>query len=122
MNKYSSYKNLIVYQKSENLTLESYKYFTNQKYSYKYRSLIEQMLRSISSIGANIAEGYGRHYKKNYRQFLSIARGSAFESEYWLEIVLKLEIFDDKVIKNFQNELLEIIKMLTTLMKKLETK
>ena len=122
MQRYSSHKNLIVYQRSEQLTIECYKYFLKQKTDYKYKTLIDQLLRSVGSIGANISEGYGRHYQKSYRQFLSVARGSAFESEYWLQIMLELKIFDNDEIKKFQDELTQILKMLTALMKKLEEK
>lgn len=117
-----SYKSLIVYQKAERLTIDGYKYFTSNKHDRRYQSITDQSLRSVSSIGANIAEGYGRHYQKSYRQFLSIARGSCFESEYWFEIMIKLEIYDARLLKNFQDQLVEIIKMLTVLMKKPESK
>jgi four helix bundle protein len=46
-------------------------------------------LRSVSSISANIAEGYGRR-GKDYERFLTIARGSTTESEDWL---MKMEGF-----------------------------
>ena len=122
MSKYPTYKDLIVYKKSEKLTVSCYEHFTEKKYNYKYNSLIDQSLRAVGSIGANIAEGYGRHYKKSYRHFLSISRGSSFEADYWFEIMLKLEVFDKPKIKTFKKDLDEIIRMLTTLMKKLDTK
>lgn len=118
--KYSTYKELVVYQKAKALTLEVFRYFSKTKLPRVYEFLINQLLRSISSIGANIAEGYGRHYKKSYRQFLGIARGSCFETEYWLGVAFDLKIFDNEIVVGFLQKNTELIKMLTIMMKKLE--
>ena len=45
----------------------------------------KQMIRSVGSISANIEEGFGRGFGKEYAQFLRIARGSARESRGWYE-------------------------------------
>jgi len=116
----SSYKDLIVYQKAKSLSIDVLNYFGHTKYPYQYRFFVNQILRCVCSIGANICEGYGRHYKKNYRQFLSIARGSSFEAEYWFEIAMELKIFDNKKVSAFIEINKEIIKMLTTMMKNME--
>ena len=116
----AGYKNLIVYQKALSLSVEISKYVSTKRYSRTREFIIVQLLRSVSSIGANIAEGYGRHYQKSYRQFLSIARGSCFETDYWLEVVLKLKMFDNRTIEGFIEKNKEIAKMLTSMMKKLE--
>ncbi|MCF8303939.1 MAG: four helix bundle protein [Bacteroidales bacterium] len=44
---------------------------------------------SSDSIGANIAEGYGRYHYKESINFNNYARGSAFESRFWLSILIK---------------------------------
>ena len=44
------------------------------------RELVSQLLRSTSSIAANIEEGYGRGYGRDYGRFLRIAEGSAREA------------------------------------------
>ena len=46
-----------------------------------------QLLRAATSIPANIAEGYGRFSQAAYRNHLSMARGSAFEVESWLDLL-----------------------------------
>lgn len=48
-----------------------------------------QLMRSASSIAANVAEGYGRFSQPAYKNHLSIARGSAFESESWIDLLLR---------------------------------
>lgn len=55
----SSYKNLIVYQKAKQLTIGLAKHLSKNKYPRIYEFVVIQLLRSASSIAANIAEGYG---------------------------------------------------------------
>jgi len=43
-----------------------------------------QLVRATDSIGANIAEAYGRWHRRDQRQRLYVARGSLYETEYWL--------------------------------------
>lgn len=118
----ASYKNLIVYQKAKLLAVDALKYFSGQRLDKISEILVGQLIRSISSIGANIAEGYGRHYQKSYRQFIGIARGSCFEADYWLEVILETDKFDRKIIEDFIQRNTELVKMLTSLMKNLEVK
>jgi four helix bundle protein len=117
----ASYKNLIVYQKAKSLTIDAIEYFSKQRQDRISEILIGQLIRSTSSVGANIAEGYGRHYQKSYRQFLGIARGSSFESDYWLEVMLETKRFEDETIKEFIQRNTVSIKILTKLMKNLES-
>ena len=114
------YKNLIVYQKAKLLAKDAIQYFSKTKISYNQGFLINQILRAITSIGANIAEGYGRRYKQSYRQFIAIARGSSFEVDYWLEIMFDIDLFDKNIITDFLSRNIELSKMLTAMMKRLE--
>ncbi len=119
-NVHATHKNLYVYKTAKLLTIDLITYFNKEKFRKRHDFLILQLFRATSSIGANIAEGYGRYYTKSYRHFLSIARGSCFEVEYWLDIIAEVESVDTLKITQFQKENLAIIKMLTTMMKKLE--
>jgi four helix bundle protein len=47
----------------------------------------DQVLRSAFSVGANIAEGFGKYKGKEYKRFIQMALGSARETEYWLEML-----------------------------------
>lgn len=116
----STYKNLLVYQKAKDLTIKVIEFFKPHRFLKTEEFLIVQLLRAVSSVGANIAEGYGRMYKKSYRQFLSIARGSSFEADYWFEIILVSNKHDRTQIMKFMQQNLEIIKMLSSMMKKME--
>jgi len=116
----TSYKDLFVYQKSKLLTIDVIKYFSKHNLSKSKDFLFSQLFRAISSVGTNIAEGFGRNYSASFRQFVGIARGSSFETEYWLEILLDLGEFDSKIIQEFILRNTEINKMLTGLMKKMK--
>lgn len=116
-----SYKDLIVYQKAKLLTINIIYYFSRYRLPYTQEFAVKQLLRASASVGANIAEGYGRFYRKSYRQFLSIARGSCFETDYWFEIVKEFNKFDNNKINSFSKVNVEIAKMLTAMMKKLES-
>ena len=86
----TSYRDLIVWQKSMSLVTLVYKmamqFPTDEKFG-----LISQIRRSAISIPYNIAEGYGRNYRKDYSRFLQIARGSLFENQTQLEIAVNLD-------------------------------
>ena len=55
-----------------------------------------QFIRATDSIGANIAEGYGRFHYKDRIKFYYNARGSLLEVKYWLLLLFKRKIVDDK--------------------------
>ena len=48
-------------------------------------TLGKQLVRAVDSIGANIAEGFGRHHPQDTLRFYYIARGSLEETGYWLK-------------------------------------
>ncbi len=78
------------------------------------REMVKQMTRSVYSISANIEEGYGRGFGKEYPQFLRYARGSARETKggytkakYLLgeeTIKQRIELID-KIISGLNNTL-----------------
>ena len=84
--------------------------------------ITDQSLRASASVGANIAEGYGRFGTKEYARFLQMALGSANEAEYWL-LLLKdcypnISMEADAII----NKNCETIKMLTSSLNKIRNK
>lgn len=71
------------------------------------------------SIPANIAEGRNRGTRKDFRQFLLVAFGSANELQTHLEIAKRLRYIENKAVEPVQNLLLEILKMLKVMIEKL---
>lgn len=78
-----------------------------------------QMVRSAGSIPANIAEGYGRFSQPAYRNHLSIARGSAFESESWLDLLMRRQYLDQETGEALLRLCKTVERMLTTRMREL---
>ena len=63
----------------------------------------QQFLDSSDSIGANIAEGYGRFHYKDSLKFYYNARGSLYEADYWLNRLKKRKLVEDKLYKKQQS-------------------
>jgi four helix bundle protein len=119
MSSIKSYKELIVWQKSIILVKELYKITEHFPENEQY-GLTSQMRRASVSIPSNIAEGWGRLSRKNYIQFLRISRGSLFELETQILITKELKYIND--CESIENLIIEISKMLNSLIKKLEEK
>ena len=86
------YRDLIVWQKSMELVDEIYR-LTNLLPKEELYCLSDQMRRAAISIPSNIAEGHGRQTSKEFRQFLSISKGSVCELETQLEIRVPTKVF-----------------------------
>lgn len=79
------FKELIVWQKAMELVREVYR-LSKQFPADERFALTDQLRRAVVSIPSNIAEGNGRAGNKDYAHFLSIARGSLFETMTQLQI------------------------------------
>lgn len=75
-------------------------------------ALNSQLRRSVQSIPANIAEGYGRYNFQETIQYCYIARGSMSETKTHLLIAHRLGYIDSKMHNEFQSRLLELGKMI----------
>lgn len=82
----------------------------------------DQIIRAASSIGANIAEGFGRYKGKEYERFLQISLGSANEVEYWLLVVKRILPRLDEEISKIIEINNQTIKMLASSLKTLRSK
>lgn len=82
---------------------------------YKHFRLIGQLEASSTSIALNIAEGKGRYSKKEYVQFLYIARGSLYETVTLLTIFHRNNWINEEQLDNIKNFAGEIGKMLSGL-------
>ncbi len=82
--------------------------------------LTSQIRRSAVSIPSNIAEGQRRGHKQEYIQFLRIAFGSGGELETQLLIAKNVKFLDEDNYKIINNTLEEIMKMLNSLINKLQ--
>ena len=113
----SSYKELIVWQKSIELVTDVYK-LTKTFPREELYSLASQMQRASVSIPSNIAEGNDRNSNKEFSQFLRIARGSLAELETQVIISEKTGYANEEQIIPILNNCYEIGRMINGLLTK----
>ena len=82
------------------------------KEEHKESVLVNQLLRSGTSIGANIHEAQYAQGKKDFISKLEIAQKECYETEYWLELLFETECMDDESYKSFKNDCGAIRRML----------
>ena len=74
--------------------------------------LINQFIRSGTSIGANIREAFYAHSKADFVSKLQIALKECYETEYWIEIAQKADIISDEIAKTVLHDCGSIRRML----------
>jgi four helix bundle protein len=79
-----------------------------------------QLARAADSIGANIAEAFGRFHYGEKIQFLYYARGSLFETKYWLNRAVKRQLLSTDLASHYASQLGEIARQLNTFAKSLK--
>ena len=67
-------------------------------------ALINQLERSATSIGANIREAKYAHSKADFISKLQIALKECYETEYWLELMQKSQIFTNEIVKSLLHD------------------
>jgi four helix bundle protein len=72
----------------------------------------KQMTRAVDSVGANIAESYGRFNYGEKLQFLYYSRGSLFETKYWLNRALVRELMQPDEVKGYATGLSDVARQL----------
>lgn len=80
-----------------------------------------QMTRAVDSVGANIAESYGRFNYGEKLQFLYYSRGSLFEAKFWLNRALARGLMDADEVKAYAARLSDVARQLNTLANSLKS-
>ena len=114
------YRDLVVWQKSHALTLRVINTLKSLNRSYTGEIVTKQLLRAMTSVGANIAEGYGRHEGKEYVRFLQIAYGSSNEVDNWLLVAKDADLMPSGIALELLKDNEEILKILTVMIKKIK--
>ena len=105
------YKKIRAHQLSDELVLDIYR-ITKAFPKDEIYGLVSQMRRSAVSIPCNIAEGASRQHRKDYLNFLYIARGSASELEYLLSVACKLGYMSSDQLENISKKYSDVAKVL----------
>jgi four helix bundle protein len=84
--------------------------------------IIDQLLRSATSIGANLIEARASSSRLEYKKFFEISLKSANETQYWLELLRESKISEPNDLNKLIAEVTEIAKMLGAAVIKLKVK
>jgi four helix bundle protein len=115
-----SHKNLEVYKTSLLLVKEVYS-VTKEFPKEEQYVLVSQLRRAVISVCSNIAEGVARKTKPDRRRFYEIARSSLVEIDTQLEASLILKYANKEMIKNAEEYVESVFKMLSKMISNLET-
>lgn len=94
--------------------IKLYKYLSNQKNEFV---LSKQILRSGTSIGANVREAIRAQSRADFIAKMSISLKEASETEYWLELLTESDYFGKNEGENMMNDCQELISILTKIIK-----
>ncbi len=109
------YAELLAWQKAHRLTIDMYRVSLSYPKDEQY-GLVSQIRRAASSIPANIVEGHSRSSTNEFKHFLSIARGSAVELDYFLLLSKDLGYLEDDIVDQLCMQCDDVIRLITALM------
>jgi four helix bundle protein len=110
----------MIQQKSRDYAIRiinCYKYLVEQKHELV---MSKQLLRCGTSIGANTRESKNAQSRMDFLSKLNIALKEADETEYWLDLLHETKYLDDKVYNSLNSDCVELIKMLTAIIRKIK--
>lgn len=91
-----------------------YKFLCEEKREY---ILSKQLLRSGTSVGAMVRESEFAETKRDFIHKMSIAQKEMNEAIYWLELLQETNIIADNQFQNINNDAVEIMKIITSIIK-----
>ena len=95
---------------------EVIQFIQKSKYDKIHFSIFDQLIRSSTSIGANVVEGGAGSTKKDFINFFHIALKSANETKYWLCLIRDTIEVDKKKIEELLKEADEISKIIASIL------
>ena len=107
----------LIEQKSEAFAIriiKLYKYLSGEKNEFV---LAKQILKSGTSIGANICEAENGQSKRDFISKLSIALKEAEETKYWLKLLYKTDYLSENAYNSINEDCVELVKLLTSIVK-----
>lgn len=112
------FEDLEVWQVSQSWAVDVYQATKSFPADEKY-ALTSQIRRSVASVSANIAEGFGRRSNKDKLHFYTIAYGSALETKNFLHLAYKLGYMKDDTLDQLLAESVTVQKLLNAFMRPL---
>lgn len=114
-----AFRDLLVWQKAMDLTVAVYR-VTSEFPKAELYGLTSQMRRSAASIPSNIAEGSGRATRRDFAQFVCIARGSNYELETQIELAGRLGFAERVAVEEILHRSADVGKLLKGLLSHLK--
>ncbi len=106
----------IIKEKTYEFAKQIIKLYLFLKETKKVYAIADQILRSGTSIGANVEEADAAQTKKDFYAKLSISYKEAFETRYWLKLIRDTHLADVNEINSLLIQLNEIIKILASIL------
>lgn len=123
MTKIKSFEDLEVWQLAIDLAVKVYKLISYFPKEEKY-GIVDQLRRAVTSISANIAEGFGRYHYKDSVKFFYNARGSLLEVHSFLLLAKRLNLISEdtnnqyyELIKEIKNLGIKLNNLISSIMK-----
>lgn len=91
-------------------------FIAKTKYDRIYFSIFDQLIRSATSMGANVVEGNAGSTKKDFKNFIHIALKSANETKYWLCLIRDTMKVDKPVVDTLIQEADELSKIIASIL------
>jgi len=88
----------------------------------KEYDLSRQIIRSASSIGANIEESIGGQSDKDFLSKISISYKEARETDYWIRLMFEVELINEVTKTELLNEIREILRLLGAIRRTMKNK
>ena len=109
--------NNIVLEKSYNFALRTVKLYMHLRKQKVERELLIQLLKSGTSIGANVEEAIGAQSKSDFIHKTGVAYKESREASFWLRLFKDANIMEDKLSQSFLSDAEELKKILASILK-----
>ena len=115
-------KESILKEKSKSFAIRIIRFYQTLKDAHQEFVLSKQILRSGTSIGANIAEAFYAESEMDFIHKLSIAQKECSETLYWLDILYATQHINEVGYNSLNTDATEIMKLLTSSIKTVKNK
>lgn len=120
--KITSFEDLIIWQKAQELAVKIYTLADENEFIKKDFSLKDQLKSAAISISDNIAEGFEYNNNPDFHRFLRIAKGSCGEIRNKIVFILRMKFINEKLANDLNQDAIILGRQIGELIKKVKTK
>lgn len=113
----NSYKDSMIAKRVFQFALSVIRLTKGFSNTYENTVIIKQIIRSVTSIGANIEEALGANSRKEFTHCMNIAKKEARETLYWLKLLFEVNGRNNQQVLSLIDENTQIINILTKIVK-----